>query len=373
MRWATFSLLFVTFYFIQDIVFFFLQPLINTTALLVISWLTCSRIYRKLVLPNFTQRIEGKPELHVLITGCDTGFGFLTSQRLHELGFSVISCCLSKESDGAKKLSLLKNVHVLELDVCKEDDVKRVHEQVVDILSDNNNSVNSVNSKKKLHSVINNAGIALSGMIEWNKSTKDLEKTLDVNLVGVVRVSKAFLPLLRQSKGRIVNISSAAARETGLSMTSYCISKAGVTKFSESLDLEVASFGVKVVTLEPFFFKTPITEAKVHANNLKREWDEDADEEVKQSYKSIGRLINSSINITDSSFITDPNPLKVVHVLEEAVTSPDPDSFYRPGYRFPLSTISMVLPYEILFPLRRFLVSVIAITERNASFLFKNK
>lgn len=329
--------------------------MVNLLALLIISWLIGVQVYRRFVVKKLGQDIKGSPDLAVLITGCDTGFGFLSAVRLQKKGFFVFACCLSKESDGAKKLSSIKNIHVIQLDVCSDEDVARAQVEVHSVLNNNNEGKNG---PKKLHAIVNNAGIATVGMIEWSKSMKDLQTVMDVNLYGVIRMTKAFLPLLRRSKGRIVNISSAAARDAAVALTAYGLSKAAVTKFSEFLDLELSSFGVKAITLEPFFFKTDIVNAEVSVKQLMKQWNE-ADDEIKTSYRGIDKLANS-MKITNSPHITDSNPGKVVDLIEEAITSPDPDYFYRPGYKLPLMTLSLFLPYELLYPFRRNLAKLLA-------------
>jgi NAD(P)-dependent dehydrogenase (short-subunit alcohol dehydrogenase family) len=359
MRWATFLVTFCTFYLCSDLIIFFLQPIVNLLAILVISWLVGKFAYRQFVLKQLGEIIEGSPDLAVFITGCDSGFGLLSAERLQRRGFFVFALCLSKESAGAKKLSSLKNTHIIEGNVTKDEDVTRARKEVDSVLNNNNTEDRG---PKQLHAIVNNAGIAIVGMIEWSKTIKDMQAVLDVNLYGVIRVTKAFLPLIRKSRGRIINIASAAARETAHAMTSYTLSKTAVSKFSECLDLEVAEFGVKVITIEPFFFRTDIVNPVVHGQHLQKQWDE-ADEEVKQSYKGIDKILKL-MQVTNSSFLTDPNPGKVVDIIEEGVTSIDPDSIYRPGFKVALLTLSLFLPYEALLPFRRLLGRLLMAAQR---------
>jgi 3-hydroxybutyrate dehydrogenase len=86
----------------------------------------------------------------------------------------------------------------------------------------------------------------------------------EVNIWGVVRVTKAFLPLIRQYQGRIVNVASMLGRSPALYSSAYCISKFGVEAFSDILRLEMARFNVGVFTIEPgnFLAATEITGSK---------------------------------------------------------------------------------------------------------------
>jgi len=72
-----------------------------------------------------------------------------------------------------------------------------------------------------------------------------------VNLFGAIRVTKAFVPLIRKSKGRIVNVSSVLGRSTFRSLSAYCITKHGMEAFSNVLRKEMKQFEVKVCTIEP--------------------------------------------------------------------------------------------------------------------------
>lgn len=359
MRWTTFISVFFTLYLISDLVFFIIQPLVNLVALVTLSWISGMLVYRQLVLKHLGGNIFGSPDMAVLITGCDSGFGLLTAERLQKKGFFVFAVCLSKESEGAKKLSNLRNTHVIEGNVTKDEDVSRARQEVDCVLNNNNERSQG---PKKLHAIVNNAGIAVIGMIEWSKDIKDIQAVLDVNLYGVIRVTKAFLPLIRKSKGRIINISSAASRETAPAMTAYVLSKTGVSRFSECLDLEVANFGVKVITIEPFFFRTDIVNPKVHGERLTKQWNE-ADNDIRESYQGIDKMVKLQ-KWLNHPLLTDPNPGKVVNIIEEAVTSSDPDMIYRPGYKLPLLTLSLFLPCEILLPLRRQLSALLMAVQR---------
>jgi NAD(P)-dependent dehydrogenase (short-subunit alcohol dehydrogenase family) len=106
--------------------------------------------------------------------------------------------------------------------------------------------------------VINNAGVASAGTIA-DASLDDWRWTLNVNLMGVVRGCRAFLPVLRkQGEGRIVNIASFAGIANAPCMGAYSASKAGVISLSETLRAELAltARGVKVSVVCPAFFQT---------------------------------------------------------------------------------------------------------------------
>ena len=101
--------------------------------------------------------------------------------------------------------------------------------------------------------IVNNAGVASGGFF-GELSLEDWDWQIAINLMGVVKGCKAFLPLLERSKGKIVNIASMAALMQGPAMSSYNVAKAGVVALSESLLVELALVEVGVHVVCPSFF-----------------------------------------------------------------------------------------------------------------------
>ncbi len=108
--------------------------------------------------------------------------------------------------------------------------------------------------------IVNNAGVASGGFFA-ELSLEDWDWQLAVNLMGVVKGCKAFLPLLERSKGRIVNIASMAALMQGPGMSNYNVAKAGVLALSESLLVELRQLEVAVHVVCPSFFQTNLLDS----------------------------------------------------------------------------------------------------------------
>ncbi len=108
--------------------------------------------------------------------------------------------------------------------------------------------------------IVNNAGVASGGFFS-DLSLEDWDWQISINLMGVVKGCKAFLPLLERSKGRIINIASMAALMQGPAMSNYNVAKAGVVALSESLlaELKQQEIGVHVVC--PSFFQTNLMDS----------------------------------------------------------------------------------------------------------------
>ncbi|XP_071108224.1 D-beta-hydroxybutyrate dehydrogenase, mitochondrial-like [Haliotis cracherodii] len=178
---------------------------------------------------------------HVLITGCDTGIGKVLAKRLVAQGFSVLATCLDVNSSGASELKENggETLHVLPLDVTSDDSVEACVKTVQQKLGD-----------KGLWAIVNNAGVIGMGDVEL--LTMDMYKRLaDVNLFGMIRTTKAFLPMIRKTKGRVINITSVRGVVAFPANSTYVVSKFGAEGFSDCLRMEMKRFGVNVVIVEP--------------------------------------------------------------------------------------------------------------------------
>jgi len=182
-------------------------------------------------------------------TGCDSGFGHLLAKRLNSLGYVVYGGCLDAIGAGAQELSRTaahpNTLKLLNLDVTKDEDVQKALQVIkTDLEKDG----------VKLWAIVNNAGIAKLAWVEWG-TLEDFQKVIGVNLIGMVRVTRAFLPLIRQTKGRVVNVASLAGRLAPPGMAAYSMSKHGVVAFSDALRREMSGWEVKVSSIEPAGYK----------------------------------------------------------------------------------------------------------------------
>ena len=108
--------------------------------------------------------------------------------------------------------------------------------------------------------IVNNAGVASGGFFA-DLSLEDWDWQIAINLMGVVKGCKAFLPLLEKSKGKIVNVASMAALMQGPAMSNYNVAKAGVVALSESLLIELKSQEIGVHVVCPSFFQTNLLDS----------------------------------------------------------------------------------------------------------------
>lgn len=176
----------------------------------------------------------------VLVTGASSGIGRNIAQRLAREGYFVYAGARSNRDIAA--LSAIDNIQGVRLDVTIPADI----DAAVEIVRTGN---------RGLHGIVNNAGVVVLGILaETDKS--ELDFVFDVNVYGPYRIVKAFAPLLVESNGRIVNISSMAGISSPQGYGIYGMSKHAVEAFSRSLALEMATVGVQVSVIEPGPFKS---------------------------------------------------------------------------------------------------------------------
>ncbi|XP_052069777.1 D-beta-hydroxybutyrate dehydrogenase, mitochondrial-like isoform X2 [Mytilus californianus] len=276
-------------------------------------------LYRKSTIKRIPISGQG-----VLITGCDTGFGHEFAKRLDSLGFTVFAGCLSEQSDGAKNLKASKTgrLHVLGLNITKDDEVLKAVTYVTKVHE---------KSGCGLWALVNNAGLNVLGDIELC-TMEMFYKISEVNMYGMVRVTKAFLPLIRKSKGRILNTTSVKGRLCLPKNAAYGITKFGGEAFSDVLRLEMLKFGVRVIVIEPGNYGGAtgmLNEQSLKA--IKRDFNAMAEKvsaEVQEVYNAKQYLEDLYKAVCGSSNSTYPGLKPVVDAMEDAVVSTHPKYRY---------------------------------------------
>jgi NAD(P)-dependent dehydrogenase (short-subunit alcohol dehydrogenase family) len=193
----------------------------------------------------------------VLVTGASTGIGRKVTERLAADGYFVYAGA-RKDAD-IQALSRIKNVQGVRLDVTKQQDIDAALATIEQ-------------AGRGLYGLINNAGTGTSGsVIECPLPEFDL--TMQVNVYGPWRVTKAFAPLIIAAKGRIATTSSISGILAGANTSAYVMSKHAIEGFTDSLAAEMAPLGVHVSAIEPGGYKTEIYRTISHrmgGKNLER-------------------------------------------------------------------------------------------------------
>jgi NAD(P)-dependent dehydrogenase (short-subunit alcohol dehydrogenase family) len=193
----------------------------------------------------------------VLITGTNSGFGWLTAHSVAALGHKVYATMRDtegKNADKAQALSAVENVTVL--DITLTDD-KSVEEAIKTIIT----------KEGTIDVLVNNAGFSMHGVAE-SFTNADVHAMFDVNVFAPWRFIKQVLPAMRkQEDGLIINITSGFGRVSFPFATVYAASKFGLEGLSEGLHYEVKRLGIDVAILEPGAFPTEMSQKTTYASD----------------------------------------------------------------------------------------------------------
>jgi NAD(P)-dependent dehydrogenase (short-subunit alcohol dehydrogenase family) len=172
-----------------------------------------------------------------IVTGATAGIGAATARALHAAGYHVFGTYRKLPS------ARIAGVEYVACDVTSDQAVGAAVREVLTKTS-------------RIDLLVNNAGVGLVGAAE-ESSLEQAKSVFDVNLFGVIRMTNAVLPVMRQQRsGRIVNISSVMGLIPSPFLALYASSKHAVEGYSQSLDHEVRSSGIRVVLVEPGYTRT---------------------------------------------------------------------------------------------------------------------
>ena len=263
----------------------------------------------------------------VLVTGAGKGIGRACVERLAAAGFRVYAG-VRKEQDGAALRSAIRgDIVPVILDVCDAASISETARRIDE-------------AGMPLRGVVNNAGIAVAGPLEF-LPVEELRRQLEVNVVGQVAVTQAMLPLLRRSRGRVINIGSIAGRSAMPMTGAYSASKHALEAVTDALRVELMPAGIDVVIIEPGVIATPIWETPIStAESI-------FDALPPQLMEYYGRIINGAreraLGNTTSGLPADA----VAIVVEHALTAQRPKTRYVVGRDAKLRKALQLLPDRV--------------------------
>ncbi|KAF9117070.1 (2R,3R)-2,3-butanediol dehydrogenase [Mortierella sp. AM989] len=198
--------------------------------------------------------------LVVVVTGCDTGFGAEIVRDLYMRGkFTIYATCLTTQAVEAYKTKRSIRLRPLQVDVTKQSDVDELR------------TIVEAECPQGVYCVFNNAGVYAGGFFDFS-TEEDFQKTMDVNYMGIIRITKALLPSLRiyaksrhllfsgknLPKARLISITSMAGRSSPPGHGGYSASKHAAESILDTLRVELSPWEIDVSMIEPFYAKTPL-------------------------------------------------------------------------------------------------------------------
>ena len=194
----------------------------------------------------------------ILITGATTGLGRATAEHLAAAGYFVYAG--ARKDVDMEALNKIENIMAVRLDVTRQDQV----DEAVKLIKDQG---------RGLWGLVNNAAVAVFAPLTMAKQS-DLEFIFDVNVFGVFRVTKAFAPMIIESKGRIVNISSVSGVLSNATAGMYAASKHALEAMTDALAVELSGLGVHVAAVNPGSFASELfaKECKRTLDDTEADW-----------------------------------------------------------------------------------------------------
>jgi NAD(P)-dependent dehydrogenase (short-subunit alcohol dehydrogenase family) len=189
----------------------------------------------------------------VVITGASSGIGAACALHLDKLGLRVFAGVRKQVDAEALKSKASPRLTPIALDIADTLSISTAATAVAGVVG-----------AAGLDGLVNNAGVVVTGPVEF-LPLPELRRQLEINVVGQVAVTQAFLPLIRTARGRIVNMGSIAGRLATPFSSAYGASKFALEALTDALRLELAPWGISVSIIEPGAVATPIWEKGARA------------------------------------------------------------------------------------------------------------
>jgi len=259
------------------------------------------------------------------VTGASSGIGEATALHLRDIGFDVHAGV--RRDEDAERLTGLE-LKPLKLDVTDQDSIAAAARSL---------------AGQPVTALVNNAGIAVSAPLEL-VPIDQLRNQMEINFIGQVAVTQAFLPSLRSARGRIVNVSSIGGRVALPLAGPYAASKFALEAVTDSLRRELRHLGVKVIAVEPGGVKTPIWDKGTEtANSMLAA----APPDVAELYSGLGDALRAEARKIATE--TGVEPEEVAKVIGRALTASRPRTRYLVGRDAKArAALARVLPDRVL-------------------------
>ncbi|MCY4411276.1 MAG: SDR family oxidoreductase [Caldilineaceae bacterium] len=258
-----------------------------------------------------TEETRNQTPKTVLITGASSGIGRACALRMDRAGWQVFAT-VRKDSDANRLQSeTTARLQTVQLDVTDADQVKETARAVAEAVGANG-----------LHGLINNAGIAGGGLLEF-LDPADFRQVLETNTIAPLTVTQSLIPLLRKAQGRILMVSSEAGFSSTPLLSPYSASKFALEALTDGMRLELRPWGIDVVSVQPGAIDTDIWEkARYYAEKTLQKYPPGA-------FEMYGPLLEMMTESLERPRGVDPD--KVAKTVQTILSVPRPKARYLVG------------------------------------------
>jgi NAD(P)-dependent dehydrogenase (short-subunit alcohol dehydrogenase family) len=249
----------------------------------------------------------------VVITGTSTGIGRACALRLDAAGFDVFAGVRRAEDGERLKAEASERLRPLIVDVTDADAIAAAAREV-----------DAAAGERGVAGLVNNAGVSVNGPLEF-VPIDDVRRQLEVNVVGQIAVTQAFLPAIRRATGRIVNMSSVGGRMANGFLGPYQASKFAIEALTDALRKELHPWGIHVVAVEPGSIDTDFWRKGIEEG---QEMVEELPPEGRELY---GEAIPKVMELARKTAARAVSPDRVAAVVERALTASRPRTRYLVG------------------------------------------
>jgi NAD(P)-dependent dehydrogenase (short-subunit alcohol dehydrogenase family) len=250
-----------------------------------------------------------------LVTGASSGIGQATAERLTRAGYKVYGTSRRGGHAGARSFEMLA------LDVTSDESVEAAVQQLMQL-------------EGRVDLLVNNAGFGVAPAGAEESSLDQARSIFDTNFFGIVRMTRAVVPhMRRQGSGRIINIGSVLGFLPMPYMALYSATKHAVAGYSESLDHELRTLGIRVSVVEPAYINTPFD-----ANLMKPDAPLDVYREVRTAVEKRVKEV----------LVGADGPDVVAEIVLKAATADRPRIHYAPGLASRMRMLRRFAPASVL-------------------------
>ncbi len=250
-----------------------------------------------------------------LVTGASSGIGEATARRLSKAGYTVYGTSRRGGQPGQRSFEMLP------LDVTQDESVDAAVQQLLRL-------------EGRIDLLVNNAGFGVAAAGAEESSIEQAQAIFDTNFFGMVRMTRAVVPHMRSQRGgRIINIGSVLGFLPMPYMALYSATKHAVAGYSESLDHELRTLGIRVSVVEPAYINTPFD-----ANLMKPDAPLDVYREIRASVEKRVKEV----------LVGADGPEVVADIVLKAATAARPKIHYAPGLASRMRLLRRFAPASVL-------------------------